>query len=64
MGTVLLIIAKCKSHCSEKVLFFHVQDVKPVVSDHAIITTKIYIGMPQTYVMNSESPFLFSNALG
>ena len=60
------------------VLFFHVQELKPLLNDHAVITTKLYakyrsdqrnvntkcINMPQTYVWNEESSFLFSKALG
>ena len=59
-------------------LFFHVQELKPLLSDHAMITTKLYakyrsdqrnvntkcINMPQTYIWNEESSFLFSKALG
>ena len=61
-----------------KVLYFHVHDFKPLLSDHAIITTKLYINyipeneisksrrinMPLPCVWNTESQFIFSNALG
>ena len=58
-----------------KVLFFHVHNVKPFLSDHALITKQLYVNyisenenrksrridMPQPYVWNTESPFLFLN---
>ena len=50
MGTVLFIIVWCQSHCSE-VLFFHVHDVKPLLSDHTLITTKLYVN----YIPENEN---------